>query len=80
MEKKASKLILFKIYKLLIASLVIVMVGCAPKKLPQETKPNIVLIMLDDLGYSDLGCYGGEINTPNIDQLASEGIRFTQNA
>ncbi|WP_430819685.1 arylsulfatase [Carboxylicivirga caseinilyticus] len=78
MEKKASKLILFKIYKLLIASLVIVMVGCAPKKLPQETKPNIVLIMLDDLGYSDLGCYGGEINTPNIDQLASEGIRFTQ--
>lgn len=41
-------------------------------------KPNIVLIMLDDMGYSDLGCYGGEIQTPNIDRLAKEGIRFTQ--
>ncbi|KAA6303006.1 MAG: Arylsulfatase [Candidatus Ordinivivax streblomastigis] len=41
-------------------------------------KPNIVLILVDDLGYSDLACYGGEINTPNLDQLASEGVRFTQ--
>jgi arylsulfatase len=41
-------------------------------------KPNIVLIMVDDLGYSDLGCYGGEINTPNLDRLANEGLRFTQ--
>ncbi|MDR0699642.1 MAG: arylsulfatase [Tannerella sp.] len=40
--------------------------------------PNILLIMADDLGYSDIGCYGGEISTPNLDQLASEGIRFTQ--
>ncbi len=40
--------------------------------------PNIVVIMADDLGFSDLGCYGGEIQTPNIDQLANEGIRFTQ--
>ncbi len=39
---------------------------------------NIVLIMADDLGYSDLGCYGGEITTPNLDRLASEGLRFTQ--
>ena len=43
-----------------------------------EDKPNIVLIMVDDLGYSDLGCYGGEINTPNLDRLANEGLRFTQ--
>lgn len=43
-----------------------------------EKRPNIVLIVLDDMGYSDLGCYGGEIHTPNIDQLAAEGIRFTQ--
>ncbi|MBI1247872.1 sulfatase-like hydrolase/transferase [bacterium] len=42
-----------------------------------DDRPNIVVIMLDDLGYSDLGCYGGEINTPNIDSLASDGIRFT---
>ena len=41
-------------------------------------RPNIVLIMVDDMGYSDLGCFGGEINTPNIDQLAKAGIRFTQ--
>jgi arylsulfatase A-like enzyme len=43
-----------------------------------QKKPNIVLIMLDDIGYSDLGCYGGEIDTPNIDQLAKNGIRFSQ--
>ncbi|GAB3695267.1 arylsulfatase [Spirosoma flavus] len=41
-------------------------------------KPNIVLIMADDMGYSDLGCYGGEIRTPNIDYLANNGIRYTQ--
>lgn len=40
--------------------------------------PNILLIMADDLGYSDLGSYGGEIRTPNIDKLATDGIRFTQ--
>lgn len=41
-------------------------------------KPNIILIMSDDMGFSDLGCYGGEIHTPNLDKLASEGLRFTQ--
>ena len=41
-------------------------------------RPNIVLIMVDDMGWSDLGCYGGEIRTPNIDSLAAEGQRFTQ--
>lgn len=41
-------------------------------------RPNIVLIMADDMGYSDVGCYGGEIETPNIDRLASEGLRFSQ--
>lgn len=43
-----------------------------------ESPPNIVLIMADDMGYSDIGCYGGEIHTPNIDKLAAEGLRFTQ--
>lgn len=42
------------------------------------TKPNIVLILVDDMGYSDLGCYGGEISTPNLDKLATQGVRFTQ--
>ena len=54
--------------------------GCTPKndKSKPATRPNILLIMLDDMGYSDLACYGGEVQTPNIDRLASEGIRFTQ--
>ena len=37
--------------------------------------PNIVLIMSDDMGFSDIGCYGGEINSPNLDQLAKSGVR-----
>jgi len=41
-------------------------------------RPNIVLILADDMGYSDLGCYGGEIRTPNLDSLAKNGIRYTQ--
>src|SRR5215467_9381129 len=41
-------------------------------------RPNILLIVADDLGYSDPGCFGGEIETPNIDRLASGGVRFTQ--
>jgi len=41
-------------------------------------RPNIILIMSDDMGYSDLGCYGGEAATPNLDMLAKEGLRYTQ--
>lgn len=41
-------------------------------------RPNIVLILSDDMGYSDIGCYGGEIETPNLDALARNGLRFTQ--
>ena len=46
----------------------------------QEAKrrPNVVVILADDMGYSDLGCYGGEIHTPNLDALAGNGLRFTQ--
>ena len=50
--------------------------GCNPPG--RNVLPNIVLILGDDIGYSDLGCYGGEISTPNLDKLADEGIRFTQ--
>ncbi len=46
--------------------------GAAP------AKPNILIILADDLGWSDLGCYGGEIRTPNLDALAAGGLRFTQ--
>src|SRR6478736_1186358 len=41
-------------------------------------KPNVVVILADDMGFSDLGCYGGEIRTPNLDRLATEGMRFSQ--
>ena len=40
-------------------------------------KPNIIVILADDMGYSDLGCYGSEIETPNLDALAVNGLRFT---
>lgn len=41
-------------------------------------KPNFLLVLVDDMGFSDLGCYGSEIETPNLDRLAAEGVRFTQ--
>ena len=44
----------------------------------KDNRPNIVLIMADDIGYSDIGCYGSEINTPNLDRLAQTGVRFRQ--
>jgi arylsulfatase A-like enzyme len=44
----------------------------------EKKRPNILLIVADDLGYSDLDCYGGEIATPNLNQLASNGVRWTQ--
>ncbi len=44
----------------------------------EDRRPNIMVIMVDDMGYSDLGCFGGEIHTPNLDGLANNGMRFTQ--
>ena len=51
---------------------------CTLDKKDIDQRPNIVLIMGDDIGFSDLGCYGGEIETPNLDRLANQGIRFKQ--
>ena len=61
-------------------SLLLIFVSTACRRSNPETqKPNIILIMADDLGYNELGCYGQEvIRTPNIDKLADEGVRFTQ--
>ena len=44
----------------------------------EKKQPNIVMILVDDMGYSDIGCYGGEVNTPHLDRMANQGIRFTQ--
>jgi arylsulfatase A len=44
-----------------------------------STRPNVILIYVDDMGYGDLGCYGSKVNvTPHIDKLATQGMRFTQ--
>ena len=42
------------------------------------SRPNVIVIMVDDMGYSDPGCFGGEVRTPNLDRLASNGVRFSQ--
>jgi len=48
------------------------------KRLKIDKAPNILVILADDMGYSDIGCYGGEVSTPNLDRLASNGLRFRQ--
>lgn len=58
----------------LISALIVILSGCNKP----ENRPNIILMMSDDMGYSDLGCYGGEINTPNLDHLAKNGLQFMQ--
>ncbi|MBK7929611.1 MAG: arylsulfatase [Bryobacterales bacterium] len=52
--------------------------GASPLASAPAPRPNILLILADDLGWSDLGCYGSEIRTPNLDKLAQGGVRFTQ--
>lgn len=59
-------------------SLVLAVLGLAFPLASAADRPNIVLIMVDDLGYSDFGCYGSEIETPNIDKLAEGGLRFSR--
>jgi arylsulfatase A-like enzyme len=64
--------------------LMLLIAGCTDTQLPRpehpraDAKPNIIVILVDDMGYSDLGCYGGEIPTPNLDKLAAPGLRFVQ--
>ena len=53
-------------------------VASAPAAATEPSRPNIVIILVDDMGFSDLGCYGGEIDTPHLDRLAAGGLRFTQ--
>src|SRR3954452_15909475 len=57
---------------------VLVAVMSSAAQAQQAPRPNIVLILADDLGYSDLECYSGEIHTPNLNALAASGLRYTQ--
>jgi len=59
----------------LLSSPIFSMSNCKSRQ--ADMRPNIVLILADDLGYSDIGCYGGEIDTPNLDRLAYNGVRFS---
>ena len=63
-----------------VAGLLLVAAIVAPRASAEQDRrpPNIVLIMADDMGFSDIGCYGGEIRTPNLDRLGAGGIRWTQ--
>lgn len=63
---------------ILLAGIGLAITFCNKKTEIAAPRPNIILIMSDDMGYSDIGCYGGEINTPTLDTLAANGLRFTQ--
>ncbi len=69
------KHIYFKV--IIVFATVFLFSGCSKKQTTEDKKPNFVVILADDMGYSDLGCYGSEIHTPNIDKLAGEGLRMT---
>jgi len=58
-------------------SLIVQLVFACASVQAQDERPNILLIVADDLGYADLGAYGGDIRTPNIDALAERGVLFT---
>ncbi len=65
-------------FSFLIPPLAILCQAAPQPPVVSKSKPNIVLIMADDMGFSDLGCYGSEIETPNLDRLAADGVRFSQ--
>ena len=62
----------------LVVAICLIATACGESRADGADRPNIVIIMADDLGYSDLGCYGGEIETPHLDRMFDEGLRFSQ--
>src|SRR5437762_2407513 len=61
-----------------LCNLLLSALAVAPAAARAADRSNVVVILSDDMGFSDLGCYGGEIATPNLDALATSGVRFTQ--
>ena len=53
-------------------------VGLLASPSAAKSRPSILLVMVDDMGYSDIGCYGGEIRTPTLDSLAENGVKFAR--
>ena len=72
------KRILAQIIWILFISVGLISCTDSSRQGPEDERPNILLLVADDLGYADLGCYGGDIETPHIDQLAANGIRFSR--
>jgi arylsulfatase len=66
------------VVKRLLLALVLAVATACEVPAAEPTRPNIVILLADDMGFSDAGCYGGEIATPNLDDLAKHGLRFTQ--
>lgn len=64
--------------KLFVRCLIAALLCCVSVSTAEPARPNIVVILVDDMGYSDIGCYGGEVDTPNLNALADGGLRFTQ--
>ena len=60
----------------ILAALLIPRLSVQSAEVGSAERPNLVLILADDLGFSDLGCYGGEIRTPHLDRLARDGLRL----
>src|SRR5262245_42657771 len=61
-----------------VAAVLIVCITFNQAHAATPTKPNFLIFLADDMGFSDPGCYGGEVSTPNLDSLAASGIRYTQ--
>lgn len=69
---------MFRILMVLVVTGVAGVEAGAAARGPAGKRPNIVILLADDVGFSDVGCYGGEVRTPNLDALAAGGVRFTQ--
>jgi len=67
-----------KVSMLIVLFFIIISCNQDVTKINKDARPNVIVILADDMGFSDLGCYGSEINTPNIDKLAESGIRYKQ--
>lgn len=77
-NKTNLELLLFAVFRVLIIPIFIISCSNQSSEKKDLKKPNIILLVADDLGYADLGSYGGNIETPNIDALALSGIRFSR--